>query len=90
MTVANVTIQGSAETAIQFYASKNSTADTVRVVPRPGTGLLGSNGDAIHFASTRQNNHIVNSYAARGRWTTGWSWTTSTRRSSSPRRRRAS
>ena len=65
VTIANVTIQGSAETAIQFYASKNSTADTVQVVPRPGTGLVGSNGDAIHFASTRQNNHIVNSYVTR-------------------------
>ena len=65
VTVANVTIQGSAETAIQFYESKNSTADAVRVVPRSGTGLLGSNGDGIHFASGRQNNRIVNSYVAR-------------------------
>ena len=34
-------------------------------MPRPVTGLVGSNGDAIHFASTRQNNHIVNSYVTR-------------------------
>ena len=65
ITLSHVTIQGSGETAVQFYASKNSTADTVSVVPRPGNGLVGSNGDAIHFASARQNNHIVNSYVTR-------------------------
>ncbi len=61
----NVTIQGSAATAVQCMMCRNSTVDNVRVVPRPGTGLLGSNSDAIHFASARENNHIVNSYVAR-------------------------
>ncbi len=65
VTVSNVTIQGSAETGIQFYSCKNSTADHVNVVPRPGTGLVGSNADAIHFVSTRENNHITNSYSSR-------------------------
>jgi hypothetical protein len=61
----NVTIQGSAATAIQCMGCRNTTFDNVRVVPRPGTGILGSNSDAIHFVSTRENNHIVNSHVAR-------------------------
>lgn len=49
---------------MQCHVCRNTTFDNVRVVPRPGTGILGSNSDAIHFVSGG-NNHIVNSYVAR-------------------------
>src|SRR5262249_43813358 len=65
VTVSNVTIYGSPTWAVSFYATSNSTADDVRVMPRPGTGLVGSNADGIHFTSVRQNNHIRNSYVTR-------------------------
>jgi hypothetical protein len=65
VTLANITIYGSPTWAVQVYATSNSTVDGVRVMPRPGSGLIGSNADGIHFASVRQNNHIRNSYVTR-------------------------
>jgi hypothetical protein len=65
VTLSNITVYGSPTWAIKIYATNNSTVDGVRVMPRLGSGLIGSNADGIHFASTRQNNHIRNSYVTR-------------------------
>jgi hypothetical protein len=65
MTLSNVTIYGSPSWGVQVFASSNTTVDSVRVEPRPGTGLIGANADGIHFVSVRQNDHIRNSYVAR-------------------------
>ncbi len=65
VTLSNIAIYGSPTWAVQVYATSNSTVDGVRVMPRPGSGLIGSNADGIHFASVRQNNHIRNSYVTR-------------------------
>lgn len=65
ITLSNITIYGSPTWAVEVYATSNSTVDGVRVMPRPVTGLIGSNADGIHFASVRQNNHIRNSYVTR-------------------------
>jgi hypothetical protein len=56
--VANVSVFGSGNWAVAFDQVSNSTADRVRIMPRPGTGLLGSNADGIHFSSARQGNLI--------------------------------
>jgi len=60
----HIDVYGASTWAVNFESTSNSTADHVRVMPRPGTGLIGSNGDGIHFSSARQNNHIRNSYVA--------------------------
>ena len=65
ITISNVDIYGSAETAIQVFQSSNSVLDTVRNIPRPGTGLIGSAGDSLHFIQSCPNNHIRNCYVAR-------------------------
>lgn len=65
VTLSNITVFGSPTWAVQLYATRNSTVDGVRVMPRPGSGLVGSNADGIHFASVRQNNHLRNSYITR-------------------------
>jgi len=61
----NITVLGANNSAVDLHATSNSTVDNVRVMPRPGTGLLGSNADGIFFEAIRQNNHIKNSYVAR-------------------------
>ena len=63
--VSRVTVQGSSSWAVTFDQVANSTADGVRIVPRPHSGLIASNGDGIHFTSSRQNNHIRNSLITR-------------------------
>jgi hypothetical protein len=65
ITIFNVDIYGSAETAIQVYQSSNSILDTVNSIPRPGIGLIGSAGDSLHFTQSGPNNHIRNSHVAR-------------------------
>ncbi len=65
ITISNVDIYGSAETAIQVFQSSNSILDTVSNIPRPGTGLIGSAGDSLHFTQSGPNNHIRNSHVAR-------------------------
>ena len=63
--VSNVTVHGSSNPAVAFDQVSNSTADGVRIVPRPGTGLLGSNAQGIRFTSARQNNQIRNATVTR-------------------------
>jgi hypothetical protein len=65
VTVSNINIYGSPERALDLHATSNSTVDGVRVMPRPGVGLIGGNGDGIHFTSVRQNNTLKNSYVSR-------------------------
>ena len=65
VTLSNITMYGSPTWAMELYMSSNSTVDHVRVMPRPGTGLIGSNADGIHVTYALQNNHIRNSYVAR-------------------------
>ncbi|HWB82952.1 MAG TPA: BACON domain-containing carbohydrate-binding protein [Bryobacteraceae bacterium] len=65
VTLSNVKIYGSNGFAVDVYESSNTLADHVSVMPRPGTGLVGSNADGIHFSSTYQNNHIRNCYVTR-------------------------
>jgi hypothetical protein len=60
ITLSRFDIYGSPTWAIQLFQTSNSTVDTVRVIPRPGTGLLGSDADGIHFTLTGPNNHIRN------------------------------
>ena len=65
ITLSNITVYGSPTWAVNLQATSNTTVDGVRVMPRLGTGLIGSNADGIHFASVRLNNHIRNSYVTR-------------------------
>jgi uncharacterized protein (TIGR03437 family) len=65
ITLSNITIYGSPTWAVDFGYTTNSVADGVRVMPRPGSGLIGSNADGIHFSSVRQNNIIRNCYVSR-------------------------
>lgn len=62
ITFSNISVFGSAGWAVMFEDTSNSIVDHVKVMPRPGTGLVGSNADGIHFFNVRQNNHIRNSY----------------------------
>ena len=65
VTLSNISIYGSPTWAIQLFQTNNSTVDGVRVMPRPGYGLLGSNADGIHFLAAGPNNHIRNCYVTR-------------------------
>jgi hypothetical protein len=65
ITLSDIKIYGSPDWALSLYETSNSTVDHVSVMPRPGTGLVGSNADGIHFNSVFQNNHIRNSYVTR-------------------------
>ena len=62
VTVSNIAIYAAGGRALSVHASTNTTVDHVSVVPRPGTGLISSSGDGIHFDSVRQNDHITNCY----------------------------
>jgi hypothetical protein len=61
ITFSNITVYGAPANAVHFDFATNSTIDGVRVVPRPGTGLIGSNADGIDLG-IGQNNHLKNSY----------------------------
>jgi hypothetical protein len=65
VTLSNVNVYGSPQWAVELYSTSNTTVDGVRVMPRPGVGLIGSNADGIHFTSLRQNNTLQNSYVTR-------------------------
>lgn len=65
VTLSHISVYGSPTWAVSLHATSNSTVDGVRVLPRPVTGLIGSNADGIHFNSVRQNNHIRNCYVSR-------------------------
>ena len=65
ITFSYITIYGSSAFAVQMDSLSNSVADHIRVMPRPVTGLIGSNADGIHFTSSRQNNLITNCYVTR-------------------------
>ncbi len=60
ITLSNITIQGSPTWAIELFQTSNSIVDHVSVIPRPGTGLIGSDADGIHFIPAGENNHIRN------------------------------
>jgi HpiC1 cyclase/Bacterial Ig-like domain (group 3)/FG-GAP-like repeat/Viral BACON domain/Right handed beta helix region/CARDB len=61
ITFSNITVYGAPANAVHFDYATNSTIDNVRVVPVPGTGLIGSNADGIDLG-IGQNNHLKNSY----------------------------
>jgi hypothetical protein len=65
ITLSNISIYGSPTWAVDLFQTNNSTVDGVRIVPRPGSGLIGSDADGIHFAMTGPNNHIRNCYVTR-------------------------
>jgi len=65
ITLSHIDIYGAAEMPVQLFQTSNSTVDTVRIMPRPGSGLIGSAADSIHFIHSGPNNHIRNSYVAR-------------------------
>jgi Viral BACON domain len=60
ITLSHIWFYGSPTWAIQLFQTSNSTVDHVSVVPRPVTGLIGSDADGIHFVPTGPNNHIRN------------------------------
>jgi hypothetical protein len=62
--LSDISVYGSPATAVQLYEASNAVVNNVKVMPRPGTGLVGSNADGIHFVSVRQNDVIQNSYVA--------------------------
>jgi hypothetical protein len=64
VTLSYISVYGSGGRSVNVHASTNSTVDHLRLVPRPGTGLISSNGDGIHFESVRQNDHITNTYVS--------------------------
>jgi hypothetical protein len=65
ITLSNIEIHGSGGGfAVQVARSSNSTADNVRIKPRPGA-LIASNADGIHFSFSLRNNHIRHCYVTR-------------------------
>src|SRR5207247_165605 len=65
ITFSNISVFGSASWAVNLELTSNSVVDHVKVMPRPGSGLIGSNGDGIHIHHAWQNNHVRNSYVTR-------------------------
>jgi hypothetical protein len=60
ITLSKITIQGSPTWAVELSQTNNSTVEHVSIIPRPGTGLIGSDADGIHFIPAGTNNHILN------------------------------
>jgi len=65
VTLSNITIYGAPTWAVQLYQSDHTTVDGIRVVPRPGYGLVGSDADGIHFFMAGAGNTIRNCYVTR-------------------------
>lgn len=65
ITFSNISVFGSSSWAVTLDFTSNSVVDHVKVMPRPGSGLIGSNGDGIHIHHAFQNNHVRNSYVTR-------------------------
>jgi hypothetical protein len=63
--LSNISVFGSGNWAVSLDNMSNSTIDRVKVMPRPGTGLVGSNGDGIHVHWARQNNVVRNCFVTR-------------------------
>jgi hypothetical protein len=61
----NFTVYGSSSMAVLLNSVSHSTVDHVRVMPRPGSGLISSNADGIHFVLSGPDNHIRNSFVTR-------------------------
>jgi hypothetical protein len=62
ITLSNIEIHGTGGGfAVQVGQSSNSTAENIRITPRPGA-LVASNADGIHFTGSLRNNHIRNCY----------------------------
>jgi hypothetical protein len=60
-----ITVYGSSAMAVLLNSVSHSTVDHVRVMPRPGSGLIASNADGIHFVLSGPDNHIRNSFVTR-------------------------
>ena len=65
ITFSNITVYGSSAMAVLLNSVSHSTVDHVRVMPRPGSGLIASNADGIHFVLSGPDNHIRNSFVTR-------------------------
>jgi len=65
ITFSNITVYGSSAMAVLLNSVSHSTVDNVRVMPRPGSGLIASNADGIHFVLSGPDNHIRNSFVTR-------------------------
>jgi hypothetical protein len=65
ITFSSISVFGSGSWAVNLEYTSNSVVDHVKVMPRPGAGLVGSNGDGIHFHHALQNNHVRNSFVTR-------------------------
>lgn len=61
----NFTVYASSAMAVLLNSVSHSTIDHVRVMPRPGAGLIASNADGIHFVLSGPDNHIRNSFVTR-------------------------
>lgn len=58
----DITVYASSAMAVLLNSVSHSTVDHVRVLPRPGAGLIASNADGIHFVLSGPDNHIRNSF----------------------------
>ena len=65
VTVSNATIYGSSGIALLLTLARHSTVDHVRVMPRPGVGLISANADGIHLAMTGADNHVRHCFVTR-------------------------
>jgi hypothetical protein len=65
ITLFNIAIYGAGETPVQLFQTSNSTVDTVKIMPRPGSGLIGSDADSIHFLWSGPKNLVQNCFVSR-------------------------
>lgn len=65
ITFSNFTVHASSAMAVLLNSVSHSMVDHVRVMPRPGAGLIASNADGIHFVLSGPDNHIRNSFVTR-------------------------
>ena len=65
ITFSDFTVYASSAMAVLLNSVSHSTVDHVRVMPRPGAGLIASNADGIHFVLSGPDNHIRNSFVTR-------------------------
>jgi len=65
ITFSNLTVHASSAMAVLLNWVSHSTVDHVRVMPRPGAGLIASSADGIHFVLSGPDNHIRNSFVTR-------------------------
>ncbi len=65
ITFSNFTVHASSAMAVLLNSVSHSMVDHVSVIPRPGSGLIASNADGIHFVLSGPDNHIRNSFVTR-------------------------